>query len=54
LATTANWFKKRGWKRGGSYAPGSSNYRLIQEWNRSDNYQKTISVFAAELKKKRG
>jgi len=54
LATTANWFRKRGWKRGGSYAPGSANYRLIQEWNRSDNYQRTISVFAAELKKKRG
>lgn len=53
LATTANWFKKRGWKRGGSYMPGSSNYRLIQEWNRSDNYQKTIAVFADELRKKR-
>lgn len=54
LATTANWFKKRGWKRGGGYLPGTSNYRLIQEWNRSDNYQKTIVVFANELKKKKG
>lgn len=53
LATTANWFKKRGWKRGGGYLPGTSNYRLIQEWNRSDNYQKTIAVFADQLKKKR-
>jgi len=54
LATTANWFKKRGWRRGGGYLPGTSNYRLIQEWNRSDNYQKTIAVFADQLKKKRG
>lgn len=54
LATTANWFKKRGWKRGGGYMPGTSNYKLIQEWNRSDNYQKTIAVFANELKKKHG
>ncbi len=53
LATTANWFKKRGWKRGGGYLPGTSNYKLIQEWNRSDNYQKTIAVFADQLKKKR-
>jgi len=53
LATTANWFKKRGWKRGGGYLPGTSNYKLIQEWNRSDNYQKTIAVFADKLKKKR-
>lgn len=53
LATTANWFKKRGWRRGGGYLPGTSNYRLIQEWNRSDNYQKTIAVFADSLKKKR-
>jgi len=53
LATTANWFRKRGWQRGGGYLPGTSNYRLIQEWNRSDNYQKTIAVFADELRKKR-
>ncbi len=53
LATTANWFKKRGWKRGGGYLPGTSNYRLIQEWNRSDNYQKTIAVFADALRKKK-
>jgi len=51
LAITANWFKKRGWRRGGGYLPGTSNYRLIQEWNRSDNYQKTIAVFADKLKK---
>ncbi|MDJ0615065.1 MAG: lytic murein transglycosylase [Rhizobiaceae bacterium] len=51
LATTANWFKKRGWRRGGGYLPGTSNYKLIQEWNRSDNYQKTIAVFADKLKK---
>ncbi len=54
LATTANWFRKRGWKRGGGYLPGNSNYRLIQEWNRSDNYQKTIAIFADRLRKKRG
>lgn len=53
LATTANWFKKRGWQRGGGYLPGTANYRLIQEWNRSDNYQKTIAVFADALKKNR-
>ncbi|MEL7429839.1 MAG: lytic murein transglycosylase [Pseudomonadota bacterium] len=54
LATTANWFKKRGWRRGGGYMPGTANYRLIQEWNRSDNYQRTIAVFANELRKQKG
>lgn len=49
IGTTANWFAKRGWRRGQGFQPGTSNYRLIQEWNRSDNYQLTIAVLGKDI-----
>ncbi len=49
LASTANFLRAHGWKRGGGWAPGSHNYGVIQQWNRATVYQKTISVMADKL-----
>ncbi|MGE0628826.1 MAG: lytic transglycosylase domain-containing protein, partial [Hyphomicrobiaceae bacterium] len=48
LASTANFLRAHGWKRGQSYGPGTANYAVIREWNRAEVYQRTISR-AAEL-----
>ncbi len=52
LASTANYLKSYGWKRGGSWNPGSSNYRVLQQWNRAEVYSKTIAVMANKLSKR--
>ncbi len=51
LASTANYLKAFGWKRGGAYGPGSANARVFAGWNASTNYQKTIALFASKLAK---
>lgn len=49
LASTANFFASHGWQRGGSWQPGSANYRVIAEWNKAEVYQRTIAVMASKL-----
>lgn len=49
LASTANYLKGYGWKRGGGYGLKSSNFGVYAGWNRSTNYQKTIALFASKL-----
>lgn len=49
LASTASYLKAHGWQRGQSWAPGTTNYAVIREWNRAEVYQRTISVMAAKL-----
>jgi len=49
LASTANWFAKGGWQRGGSWEEGSHNYRVMMPWNRATVYQRTIAKLASEL-----
>lgn len=49
IGSTAKWFKANGWKRGGSYQPGSANYNVIKKWNRAGVYQKTIAKLASEI-----
>ncbi len=51
LASTANYLRSYGWKRGGAYGPGSANARVFAGWNKSTNYQKTIALFASKLGK---
>ena len=46
LATAANMLKRNGWKRGGSFAQGSSNFRVLAAWNDSGNYQRAIAYAA--------
>jgi lytic murein transglycosylase len=49
LASTANYLAGHGWQRGKDWAPGSPNFNVIQQWNKSDVYAKTIAYFATQL-----
>jgi lytic murein transglycosylase len=49
LASTANYLRAYGWRKGGSWQPGSANYNVIKQWNRATVYQKTIAVMADKL-----
>ena len=49
LASTANFLAGYGWQRGKGWEPGSPNFAVIQQWNKSDVYAKTIAYFATQL-----
>jgi len=49
LASIANLLKGHGWQAGGGYREGSANFAVLQFWNKSTVYQKTIAAFAARL-----
>ncbi|MBR0872614.1 lytic murein transglycosylase [Bradyrhizobium tropiciagri] len=49
LASTANFLKSYGWKKGKDWEPGSENFAVIQQWNKSEIYAKTIGYFATQL-----
>jgi len=49
LASTANYFAGHGWQKGKGYDPGSPNFAVIQQWNKSEVYAKTIAYFATQL-----
>lgn len=49
LASTANYLRAYGWRKGGGWKPGSANYGVIKQWNRATVYQKTIAVMANKL-----
>jgi lytic murein transglycosylase len=49
LATTANYLKAHGWQRGQGWMPGAANFSVLQNWNASDVYTKTIAAFATRL-----
>jgi membrane-bound lytic murein transglycosylase B len=49
LASTANYLASHGWQRGKGWEPGSPNFAVIQQWNKSDVYAKTIAYFATQL-----
>ncbi|MBU6456410.1 MAG: lytic murein transglycosylase [Bradyrhizobium sp.] len=51
LASTANYFAGHGWQRGKGFEPGSPNFAVIQQWNKSEVYAKTIAYFANQLAK---
>ncbi len=50
LASTANYLRAHGWRRGASYAQGTHNYAVLNKWNRATVYKKTISKMAAMIK----
>ena len=50
LASTANYLRQNGWRRGGSYQPGSHNFRVLNSWNEWTAYQRTIARAAADLR----
>jgi lytic murein transglycosylase len=49
LASTANYLASYGWQRGKDWPPGSPNFAVIQQWNKSEVYAKTIGYFATQL-----
>ena len=49
LASTANYLASYGWQRGKDWEPGSANFAVIQQWNKSEVYAKTIAAFASQL-----
>jgi lytic murein transglycosylase len=49
LASTANFLANYGWQRGKDFEPGSANFAVIQQWNKSEVYAKTIAAFASQL-----
>ncbi len=51
LASTANFLAAKGWQRGKDWAPGSPNFEVLKQWNKSDVYSRTVASFAAQLDK---
>jgi lytic murein transglycosylase len=49
LASTANYLASFGWQRGKGWEPGSANFNVIQQWNKSEVYAKTVAYFATQL-----
>jgi lytic murein transglycosylase len=49
LASTANYLASYGWQRGKDWEPGSANFGVIQQWNRSEVYARTVAYFASQL-----
>jgi lytic murein transglycosylase len=49
LGSTANYLAGYGWKRGKDWEPGSPNFAVLQQWNKSEVYAKTIATFATQL-----
>jgi len=49
LASTANYLASYGWQRGKDWEPGSANFAVLQQWNKSEVYAKTIAHFAGQL-----
>ena len=49
LASTANYLASYGWQRGKDWEPGSANFNVIQQWNKSEVYARTVAYFASQL-----
>jgi membrane-bound lytic murein transglycosylase B len=49
LASTANYLRRKGWKRGRGYQPGEPNFEVIRAWNAAGVYQQAIAIMAARI-----
>jgi lytic murein transglycosylase len=49
LASTANYLKGYGWRRGEAWGEGTANFAVILEWNKAKVYARTIAAFADRL-----
>ena len=49
LASTANYLASYGWQRGKDWEPGGANFAVLQQWNKSEVYAKTVAYFATQL-----
>ena len=51
MASTAQFLRKKGWKRGKGYQPGEPNFKVIKEWNAATVYQKAIAIMGAQIER---
>jgi hypothetical protein len=51
LASTANYFKNYGWVSGKPWTEGAPNFLVLQKWNESEVYAKTVAYFVTRLAK---
>ena len=49
LASTANYLASFGWQRGKDWEPGGPNFTVLQQWNKSEVYARTVAYFATQL-----
>jgi membrane-bound lytic murein transglycosylase B len=49
LASTANFLRQKGWRRGEGYQIGDPNFDVIKQWNAASVYQKAIAIMAARI-----
>jgi lytic murein transglycosylase len=49
LASTANYLVGYGWQKGKDWQPGSPNFTVLQQWNKSEVYSRTVAYFATQL-----
>lgn len=49
LASTANFLRAHGWRKGAGYQKGQTNYRAIKGWNAAGVYQQAIAIMAAKI-----
>lgn len=49
LASTANFLRSHGWRRGEGWSETSANFEAIKAWNKSDLYSRTIALLALRL-----
>ena len=49
LASTANFLRGHGWRRGRGYQPGQANFRALQGWNSASVYQRAIAIIGKAI-----
>ena len=49
LASTANFLRGHGWRRGAGYQPGEANFSAIQEWNAASVYQQALAIMGEQI-----
>lgn len=50
LASTANFLRHHGWRAQVGWSPGLPNFKILQRWNQSPLYQRTIAYMASKLR----
>ena len=49
LASTANFLKAHGWRRGAGYQPDQPNFAALQGWNAASVYQQALAIMGKEI-----
>lgn len=49
MASTANFLRKKGWKKGQGYQQGQTNYQVLKQWNAATVYQQSLAIMGAQI-----